>query len=137
MDDGKVLLTPGSTSLRSLATKTTTCSPRTAAMSATLLLGCYRSADAAVPKVYVAAMTAVLRCYRERVVSAVCDPVNGLPSQSKWLPSIAEIKEACEKANGTWHPPAGTLSPNGYVHDGRGGFDFLANPKGRKFFYDD
>jgi hypothetical protein len=137
-EGGKVIsLTPRSTSSRSLATKTTTCSPRTAAISATLLFGCYRNAEASAPKVYVAAMTAVLRCYPEHVVKAVCDPVKGLPSKTKWLPSIYEIKQACEKANGTWFPPAGTVSPQGYVHDGKGGYDFLANPHGRKAFYDD
>ena len=106
-------------------------------MSATLLFGCYRAAEASAPKVYLAAVEAVLRSYPERVVQAVCDPVNGLPSRAKWLPSVAEVRLACEKANGTWHPPAGTLSPNGVVHDGKGGYDFLANPHGRKYFYDD
>ena len=114
-----------------------TCSPEMAVMSATLLFGCYRAAEASAPKVYLAAAEAVLRCYPERVAQVVCDPVHGLPSRSRFLPSIAEIKEACERANGTSHPPAGTVNPRGFVHDGRGGYDFLANPHGRRIFYDD
>jgi hypothetical protein len=113
--------------------------PKTVAICAAMFFGCYRAAETSSPKIYLAAAEAVLRCYPENVVRAVCDPVNGLPSRSKFLPSIAEIKKACEKANGTWRPKNGTLSPAGYVYDSSkpGGLNFLANPQGRKVADDD
>lgn len=122
----------------SLSKNLTLCEPRKATTFATMLFACYRAAEASEPKVYMAAVSAVLQCYPEEVVRNVCDPVNGLPSMSKWLPSIAEIKELCEKRNGTWRPPDGTLSPQGYVYDGTkpGGINFLAEPRNRRFFYD-
>ncbi len=38
----------------------------------------------------------MLSDYPLEIVKAVIDPRNGIPSKSKWLPTIAEIKEACE-----------------------------------------
>lgn len=35
-------------------------------------------------------------CYPPEVVKAVANPSTGLPSRSQWLPSIAEVKAACE-----------------------------------------
>lgn len=103
------------------------------------LFGCYRKAEASEPDLYLAAAQRVLQRYPEDVVRAICDPVDGLPSKLKFLPSIAEIKEACEKANGSWMPPEGTLSPQGYVYDSTkiGGINFLAEPRNRRFHYDD
>jgi hypothetical protein len=114
------------------------CPQKTAATYAAMFFGCYRIAEASSPEIYVAAAQAMLRCYSEAVVKAVCDPVNGLPSKSKFLPSIAEIKEACEKRNGTWRPPNGTLSPHGHVYDDTkpGGIDFLAEPRNRRFYHE-
>jgi hypothetical protein len=86
-----------------------------------------------------ATVAALLSEYPECVVQAVCHPVHGIAGKNKWPPSIAEIVEACEKANGTFRPPDGTLNPRGYVHDSSkiGGINFLAEPRTRKFFYDD
>ena len=44
----------------------------------------------------------MLASYPEAVAVKVCDPIRGLPSKSKWLPSIAEIREACETEM-VWH----------------------------------
>ena len=44
----------------------------------------------------------MLAQYPEAAVAKVCDPVRGLPSTSKFLPSIAEIREACERET-VWH----------------------------------
>lgn len=63
---------------------------------AKVLLGCYRTGDAADPAIYAGAVIAVLSDYPLEVVKAVIDPRNGIPSKSKWLPTIVEIKEACE-----------------------------------------
>jgi hypothetical protein len=60
------------------------------------LLGCYRTGDANDPEVYVAAVFAVLSDYPLDIVTAVTDPRTGIASKLKWLPTIAEVKAACE-----------------------------------------
>lgn len=62
-----------------------------------MLLGCYRQGEAADPEVYVAAVAAVLAHYDEDIVRDVTDPVKGLPGVLKWLPTVAEIRQACEE----------------------------------------
>lgn len=71
-----------------------------AAERAKLLLGCYRTGDANDPNTYVAAITAVLSRYPERVVIDVTNPKNAasLPNQKTWLPSVKEVFDACEAA---------------------------------------
>jgi hypothetical protein len=59
------------------------------------LLGCYPAGKPADPQVYVAAVTAVLANYPNEIVRRVTDPVSGLPSRCKFLPTIAELTEAC------------------------------------------
>jgi hypothetical protein len=61
-----------------------------------MLLGCYRQGEAADPKIYVAAIAAVLSHYDEDVVRDVTDPMKGLPGAVKWLPTVAEVRQACE-----------------------------------------
>lgn len=41
-------------------------------------------------------MAAILSEYPQEVVDFVCDPRTGLPRTLKWLPTIAEIAEACD-----------------------------------------
>lgn len=60
-----------------------------------LLLGCYRTGDANDPEVYAAAIIAVLSDYSLEVMRLVCDPRCGLPSRVSWLPTVAEVKSAC------------------------------------------
>jgi hypothetical protein len=72
------------------------CSESFAKQRTLALLGSYRSGDAADPHVYVAAVTAVLMHYDEDVVRDVTDPVRGLPGTLKWLPAVAEVRQACE-----------------------------------------
>jgi hypothetical protein len=43
-------------------------------------------------------MVAVMAEYQIEVVEYVTDPRTGLPRTSKWLPSIAEVVEACDAA---------------------------------------
>lgn len=69
-----------------------------AAERARLLLGCYRTGEANDPQTYVAAITAVLSRYPVDVITAVTHPVTGLPIEVKWLPSVLEVREACERA---------------------------------------
>jgi hypothetical protein len=59
------------------------------------LFGCYRTGDANDPEYYISATIAVLSNYPVEIIRTVCDPVKGLPSKTKWLPTIAEIVEEC------------------------------------------
>ena len=67
---------------------------------AKLLLGCFRAGDANDPDVYTGAVIAVLSDYPLDVIQQVVDPRKGLPSKVNWLPTIAEIKSACEEIEG-------------------------------------
>ena len=67
---------------------------------AKLLLGCFRTGDATDPEVYTGAVIVVLADYPDDVIEQVVDPRNGLPSRMNWLPTIAEIKSACEDLYG-------------------------------------
>ena len=73
------------------------CSPMLAAERARVLLGSYRSGSAEDPGMYCAALVAVMTCYPDSVVVRVTDPRTGLPSSSTWLPSVAELRQACER----------------------------------------
>lgn len=73
-----------------------------AARLAAKLFGCYRASDANDPEAFLAAATAMLSNYPEAIAAKVCDPARGLPSTAKWLPAIAEIREACEREM-IWH----------------------------------
>src|SRR5882724_5673204 len=68
-----------------------------AAERARLMFGCYRKGDANDPDVYVAALTIVLSGYPEHVIRAMTNPDSGLPSKHTFLPSVAEVKKACEE----------------------------------------
>jgi hypothetical protein len=67
-----------------------------AAERARLLLGCYRTGDANDPETYVAAISATLARYPDRVIDLVTDPRVGLPRKKTWLPSVKEVYDACE-----------------------------------------
>jgi hypothetical protein len=68
-----------------------------AAKAAKVLLGCFRSGEANDPEVYTTAVIATLARYPAHIVRAVCDPVNGLPSRAKFLPTISELRQDCER----------------------------------------
>lgn len=63
---------------------------------AKILLGCYRTGEANDPEIYTRAIVAVLAGYPADVMQAVVDPAGGLPSRLTWLPTVAEVKAACE-----------------------------------------
>ena len=67
-----------------------------ASSRAGLMFGCYRRADASDPEVYAAATAAVLNEYPEEVIDFITDPRTGLPSTSQWLPSVFEVRKACD-----------------------------------------
>lgn len=68
-----------------------------AAERAQLMFGCYRRGDANDPEIYAMAIAAVLAEYPAEVIKAVTDPRKGLPRKLKWLPSVAELAEACDE----------------------------------------
>jgi len=72
------------------------CEPELAAARATILFGYYPRNEANDPEIFITGATAMLSSYPEIVVERVCDPIRGLPAKSKFLPSIAEIRAACE-----------------------------------------
>lgn len=47
-------------------------------------------------EVYATALVAVLSAYSEAIVARVTDPRTGLPGRSQWLPTIFEVRQACE-----------------------------------------
>jgi hypothetical protein len=63
---------------------------------AEILFGCYRKSDANDPKIYLTAALAIMLEYPKNVIDYITDPVRGLPATKYFLPSIAEIREACE-----------------------------------------
>lgn len=67
-----------------------------------MLFGCYPAGSANDPEMFITAATAMLASYPELVVERVCDPLRGLPAKNKFLPAIAEIREACEREM-IWH----------------------------------
>lgn len=69
-----------------------------AAQRARLLLGCYRTGDANDPETYVAAVAATLAHFPDDVITSVTHPVTGIPSRLKWLPSVSEVRMACDEA---------------------------------------
>lgn len=67
-----------------------------AASRTALLFGCYRKGDANDPEIYTMAIAATLAEYQKEVIEYVTDPRTGLPARLKWLPTVAEVREACE-----------------------------------------
>jgi len=79
------------------ATDRPLCSLPVAADRTRLLLGSYRKGDAEDPDVYTSAVAAVLAQYPEAIVRRVTDPRGGLPGTSQWLPTVHEVRAACER----------------------------------------
>lgn len=63
---------------------------------AEMMLSCYRKDETHNPETYVAAIAAVMGEYDCETVDYVTDPRTGLPSMQKFLPSVAEVREALE-----------------------------------------
>jgi hypothetical protein len=61
-----------------------------------MMLACYRRDDAIEPEMYSAAVAATLTDFSRDVVDFITDPRTGIASQLKFLPSVAEVREACE-----------------------------------------
>ncbi len=62
-----------------------------------MLFSCYRKDEASDPEIYSAAIAATLSDYSRLVVDRVTDPRTGVASYQKFLPAVAEVREACDK----------------------------------------
>lgn len=71
--------------------------PSEAAHAARTMFGCYRRGEANDPETYAAAIAAVLTLYPPEIVHRITDPRTGLPSRLKFLPTVSEVREACEE----------------------------------------
>lgn len=60
------------------------------------LIGFYPSITASDPKVYAAGLVQLFSRYPEHLVAEAIDPVNGLPSECDYLPTIAKVKAFLE-----------------------------------------
>ena len=74
----------------------TPCAPDEAAGMARGLTGLYPAREVNDAAAYAAGITAMLVAYPLRDAKRVCDPVTGLPSRLKWLPTLADVREALE-----------------------------------------
>jgi hypothetical protein len=63
-----------------------------------LILGSYRTGDANDPDTYVRVIAAVLTCYPVEIMKEVSDPRWGIATKIKWLPTLYDVKDACEAA---------------------------------------
>jgi hypothetical protein len=62
-----------------------------------MLLGAYRKGECEDPEIFVRSVASIFAAYPREVVMRVTDPLDGIQTKIKWLPSVAEVKEACEK----------------------------------------
>lgn len=66
-------------------------------LRATVMLSFFRKADVDDPEAYLAAVAATLSRYQIEVIDYVTGVENGLAARQVWLPSVAEVKQACEE----------------------------------------
>lgn len=71
-------------------------SPERAALLARTMIGVYRVNDVRDPDVYVTALAATLAEFPAFIAERTASPVHGLPSRLKFLPAIAEVREALQ-----------------------------------------
>jgi hypothetical protein len=63
------------------------------------LLGCYRRGEVSDEEIFTRGVISVLCDFPEAIVRGVTNPARGLPAKLKWLPTLAEVREACEAAH--------------------------------------
>lgn len=64
---------------------------------ARIMLGCYRKGEANDPALYGKAVAALLSQYGQNVIYEVTNPLTGLPSKTDFMPTLKELKFACEQ----------------------------------------
>jgi hypothetical protein len=63
---------------------------------ARIMLGCYRKGEANDPQMYSTAVSALLAQYSQYVIEQVTHPMTGIPSKTDFMPTLKELKAACE-----------------------------------------
>jgi hypothetical protein len=80
---------------------------------AEMMFACYRRDEAANPEIYCAAIASVLGEYVQTVVDVVTDPRTGIPSKIGFLPSVKEVRDACEAEGARqWRAAHASPKPN-------------------------
>lgn len=69
---------------------------RIAAEAAETLIGYYPNIQASDPKIYAAGLVRLFSRYPEHLIAEALDPVNGLPGECDYLPTIAKVKAYLE-----------------------------------------
>jgi hypothetical protein len=82
--------------LDSIEGRDTPCSPTDAAEAVGRLLGLYPGREITDARTYAQGLTAMLAAYPRDFVKRVCNPVTGLPSRLKFLPTLADLREALD-----------------------------------------
>jgi len=98
-----------------------------AAKFCALLMGQFKRNDADDPEIFTRALIAVMQQYPVVVLEEVCSPINGLATKGTFLPSLFEIREACNETMrvmiARWHlsrlPPERLARINGRPDDRR------------------
>lgn len=73
------------------------CGVKQGEQAARMLMGFYPAREVNDPAAFARGMTAMMAAYPLDFVRRVVDPVNGLPSRLKWLPTLADVKAALEQ----------------------------------------
>jgi hypothetical protein len=66
------------------------------ARAASILFKCFKTTEASDPETFLAGAVAIMVKFGPKIAHAIANPVTGMPSTFKWLPSLAEVHEACE-----------------------------------------
>lgn len=82
--------------LEAVSSKSVACDPVTASDYANRLMGFYPAREVNDPVTFAAGMAANFAALPRNIVKRVCDPVKGLPSRLKFLPTIADVREALD-----------------------------------------
>ena len=65
--------------------------------AATKIIGCYPNGGAGAGDSYIGALAATLGSYPKQVAMRCADPVRGVTLECKFLPTVADIVQWCEK----------------------------------------
>jgi hypothetical protein len=63
-----------------------------------VMLGSFKESERSKvdPTVFVPALAAMLASFPQDIVQAVTDPVRGIASEQNWVPTLSELRHACE-----------------------------------------
>jgi hypothetical protein len=82
--------------LEAVSSRSVACDPVTASDYANRLMGFYPAREVNNPVTFAAGMAANFAAFPRNIVKRVCDPVVGLPSRLKFLPTIADVRDALD-----------------------------------------